>query len=404
MDNLSVTGDSPTTHPVSTLHIRAHRLLPTDTPFLFQHSVSMWKTVCRSKGVTTAMLPVRCRPAMYCRALLRTRSSFVSGVVSTTGPVLMMSARRWCATTPPHGTGSSGSQSIDEEAVVRAAKWSSSKFEERLGFCAGETITEERLKRHYRILAKHYHPDTAAGSGSSNGVGYEGEASAGRDGAFQNIKEAYDVVSAAVKQGGRRGGNASRGFSAEDFAGGFEFSDEARRRSQMRLLGDAVLLFVFMTVAFIGIVSSHNKSRMQSRYLWHLVGIFFIIQLFPRLFAAAILFAVHSMHLLEKATLQEQAAISLIVERTERACCVQLDGLRTEAQPNVVVQVTTTADADNEATERVSSTLTFDKGVTAFTLPVPADSSCVYHVKAVDEARKIVLVDRSLSARMPAAV
>ncbi|CBZ25976.1 conserved hypothetical protein [Leishmania mexicana MHOM/GT/2001/U1103] len=403
VDNLSVTGDSTTTHPVSTLHIRPHRLLRTDTLF-FQHSVSMWKTVCRSKGAASAMLSVRCRPAMCCRALLGTRSSFLSGVVSTTGPVLVMSGRRWCATTPPHGTGSSGSQSIDEEAVVRAAKWSSSNFEERLGFRTGETITEERLKRHYRILAKHYHPDTAAGSGRGSGVRYEGETSAGKDVAFQNIKEAYDVVNAAVKRGGRRGGNASRGSATADFAGGFEFSDEARRRSQMRLLGDAVLLFIFMTVAFIVVVSSHNKSRMQSRYLWHLVGIFFIIQLFPRLFAAAILFAVHSMHLLEKATLQEQAAISLIVERTERICSVQLEGLRTEAQPNVVVQVTTTADANNDAAERVSSTLTFDKGVTAFTLPLPVDSSCVYHVKAVDEARKIVLVDRSLSARMPATV
>ncbi|GET93198.1 hypothetical protein, conserved [Leishmania tarentolae] len=349
------------------------------------------------------MLSIRSRSVMRCRAFLHARPSFVSGVVSTTSPVLMV-ACRWCATTPPHGIGSSGSQPIDEEAVIRTAKWSSSNFAERLGFRAGEPITEERLKRHYRILAKHYHPDTVAGSGSSSGVGYKGEASAGRDGAFQNIKEAYDAVNATVKQGGRWGFSDPHGFPSAGLAQGFEFSDEARRRSQMRLLGDAVLLFIFMTVTFIVIVSSHNKSRMQSRYLWHLVGIFFIIQLFPRLFAAAILFAVHSMHLLEKSTLQEQAAISLIVERADKVCSVQLEGLRAEAQPNVVVQVTTTADAIKEAAESVSSTLTFDKGVTAFTLPVPVDSSCVYHIKAVDEARKIVLVDRTLSARAPATV
>ncbi|AIO02272.1 heat shock protein, putative [Leishmania panamensis] len=362
----------------------------------------MWRTRRPRTSAASATFQVSSRQVMCCRAVLRTRASFVSGAASTHGCVPLVAVRRWCVTTRQRGSAPSGAPSTDGEAVVRAAKWNSSNFEERLGFSAGETITEERLKRHYYLLAKHYHPDTAAGSAGSSGAAHSSEASAGSAGAFQNIKEAYDVINGTLRRGGRWGGNTSGGSSAAEFARGFEYSDGARRRAQMRLLGDAVLLFMFTTVAFIIIVSGHNKSRMQSRYLWHLVGIFFIIQLFPRLLAAAILFAVHSLYLLERATLQEQAAISLIVERTERACSVKLDGLSAEAQPHVVVQVTTTAESNAAAVEAVSSTLTFDKGITAFTLPVPVDSSSVYYIKAVDEARKIVLVDRALSAGMQA--
>ncbi|KAG5463958.1 hypothetical protein LSCM1_00134 [Leishmania martiniquensis] len=358
----------------------------------------MLKRVSRSKNHVLAALASRCPQALPCRAFVPRRFTLANGATAMANPVVMESARRWCATAEQCRSASCGAPPGDEEAVIRAAKWSSSNFEERLGFRAGDSITEASLKRHYYILAKHFHPDSAAGSGRASDATNRDEA------AFQSVKEAYDVIHAALKQDGRWGGKSSAGFSAGDFAGGFEYADEARRRSQMRLLGDAVLLFMFMTVAFIVIVSRHNKSRMQSRYLGHLVLIFVTIQLFPRLLAAAILFAAHSMHLLENATLKEQAAIALIVERAEKACSVKLEGLSAEAQPNIVVQVTTTTDTSAAAVEVVSSTLTFDKGVTAFTLPLPVDSSCVYHIKAVDEARKLVLVDRSLSGGMRAAV
>ncbi|KAG5490002.1 hypothetical protein JKF63_00121 [Porcisia hertigi] len=363
----------------------------------------MLRRVSHQKDAASATLRLRLQIAGSC-TFLRYRSPLLSDVVSQAFPVLRLSARRWCATPPRDRSSASGAPSIDGEAVIRAANWRSSNFEERLGFRVGEAITEERLKRHYYILAKHFHPD-AAGAGShgrSSGsiAAHQGLPGAGAEGAFQNVKEAYDGIQQALKQDSRRNGNASRGFSRSDFAGGFEYSDEARRRSQMRLIGDAVILFLFMTVAFILIVSRHNKSRMQSRYLWHLVWIFFMIQLFPRLLAAAILFAAHSMQLLENATLQEQAAISLIVDRAEKGCTVTMEGLRPEALPNVVVQVTTTWATDTEPADTVSSTLTFDKGITKFTLPVPAYSGCTYHIKAVDETRRIVLVDRSLSAKV----
>jgi hypothetical protein len=170
------------------------------------------------------------------------------------------------------------------------------------------------------------------------------------------------------------------------------------------------MLFIAMTIMLIYIVSRHNKTRMQSRYLWHLVWIFFMIQLFPRLLAAAIVFAAHTVYLLDNTTLKEQAAVALIVERRKKECTVKLDGIRADAVPHVVVQVTTTADTDDALSasagdagkdgvkEQVSSTLTFDKGVTEFLLPVPPHSQAVYHIKAVDEQRKMVLVDRIISA------
>ncbi|KAG5488529.1 hypothetical protein JIQ42_00136 [Leishmania sp. Namibia] len=357
----------------------------------------MLKKVSRSNSHASATLRVCCRQVLSCRTLLRPRFTFGYGTMPVTSPVVVVLGRRWCTTAEQHCSASTGAPPRDEDAVIRAAKWSSSSFEERLGFRVGDSITEERLKRHYYILAKHYHPDTAAGSGRRGGAANHGEAGAGGEVAFHNVKEAYDVINAALKQDGRWGGKSSSSSSTPDFAGGFEYSDEARRRSQVRLLGDAVLLFMFMTVLFIVIVSRHNKSRMQSRYLWHLLWIFVMIQLFPRLLAATILFAAHSMYLLENATLKEQAAISLIVERTEKGCSVKLEGLSADAQPDVVVQVTTEVATSATTVEAVSSTLTFDKGVTAFTLPVPVDPSCVHHIRAVDEARKLVLVDRSLS-------
>ncbi|KAK7199838.1 heat shock protein [Novymonas esmeraldas] len=350
----------------------------------------------RSAAAVSAVAAPRSRQWASHRVCVVTRYMAASRTLSCAAPALV-SIRRWCATAQSGRTSSTASSSStssstppkEEGEVIRAAKWRSSSVEERLGFEAGETITEERLKRHYYILAKHYHPDAAGSSGDNTG-------------AFQSIKDAYDEINAALKTQGRWSGGDARG--SRTAGAGYEYSDEARRRSQMRLLGDAVLLFVFMTLAFIFIVSRHNKSRMQSRYLWHLVWIFFMIQLFPRLLAAAILFAAHSTYLLENTTLQEQAAIALTVERTGLGCAVRLEGIRADAQANVVVQVTTTADTpDSAVATTVASTLTFDRGVTAFTLPLPLHPGGVYHIKAVDEARKVVLVDRTLTATTTAA-
>lgn len=373
------------------------------------------------RGVGVVALTVRPKPGSQ-QALMRRLwcASARSGACPpfSVAAAALVSAQRWCSTGPGNAHqqqsgaargSSSTADAIDAAAVIRAAKWDAAAFEVRLGFNAGETPSEERVKRHYYILAKHYHPD-AAGERDDGGGGGGGSSSSGETAArestraFQNIKEAYEQL----KGGGAKGqsGGWSSSSSAGGFGRGYEYADDARRRSQMRLLSDGVLLFMFMTLAFIVLVSRHNKSRLHSRYLWHAVFIFFMIQLFPRLLATALLFAAHSTLLQANATLQEQAAVSLVVERSPDACVVRLEGIAAEARPSVVVQVqTSTPDADLSeaaAATSLSSTLTFDQGVTTFTLPVPRDARCVYHIKAVDQKRKMVLVDRTLPAQ-PAA-
>nr|ACS87837.1 hypothetical protein CDFL6B12_10 [Angomonas deanei] len=330
-------------------------------------------------------------------------------VAGCSSPTALFHARRTAATSAQQEA--SDNAALTDAEIIAAADWKSPQYEERLGFRGGDAITEERLKRHYYVLAKHFHPDTAGDAAAGDGAKVSPDA-------FHNVKEAYDAINATLKDGGQwsGGGDASYGGSdgggpgVNGFGGGFNYSDEARRRSQMRILGETMMLFVAMTVLLIFVVGRHNKSRMQSRYLWHLVFIFFMIQLFPRLLAAAILFAAHSMYLLDNTTLKEQAAVSLIVERREKECTVKLEGIKPEAVPNVVVQVTTSAAArplsqpsgvelkeGTQETLEVSSTLTFDKGVLEILLPVPLDHRAVYHVRAVDEQRKLVLVDRTVS-------
>jgi hypothetical protein len=399
-------------------------------PALTAESLSLFSIVMlRKLACTTSIRADAVAVTLNNCRLLSTQHDFAWAVSHrtqrlpfTTRTALLVSRRTAAtsnATAEDAGRFASGAALTDAE-IVAAADWKSPQHEERLGFRGGDSITEGRLKRHYYVLAKHFHPDTAAAGkeGQSDG----GEAATGGPAsaeAFHNIKEAYDAINATLKDGGsgweNRTGNtnsngSARNGSSQDFTGGYTYSDEARRRSQMRLLGEGVMLFIAMTIMLIYIVSRHNKTRMQSRYLWHLVWIFFMIQLFPRLLAAAIVFAAHTVYLLDNTTLKEQAAVALIVERRKKECTVKLDGIRADAVPHVVVQVTTTADTDDALSasagdagkdgvkEQVSSTLTFDKGVTEFLLPVPPHSQAVYHIKAVDEQRKMVLVDRIISA------
>ncbi|KPI83277.1 putative heat shock protein [Leptomonas seymouri] len=359
----------------------------------------------RSAAVTATLVRYHWRSRCHYHSTWPT--SFGLPTNSATVHLALLTSRRAAATTrADSGDDFSSGTAFTDADIIAAADWKSLQYEERLGFRGGDSITEARLKRHYYVLAKHFHPDTAASSPA--GAASESATAATSAEAFHNVKEAYDAISATLKEGGGgfsgNSGNGwagtSNGTTSSDFAGGFTYSDEARRRSQMRLLGEAVMLFIAMTVLLIYVVSRHNKSRMQSRYMWHLVWIFFMIQLFPRLLAAAIIFAAHSMYLLDNSALREQAAISLVVERNKTGCTVRLDGIRGEAVPHVVVQVTTTASqASAEGDEEeVSSTLTFDRGVTEFLLPPPAMPHAVYHIKAVDEERRLVLVDRSISA------
>lgn len=285
----------------------------------------------------------------------------------------------------------------EEQRVVDKAKPSASVREERLGFEQGETITENRLRTNYFILAKHYHPD--------NNPGHVDEATA----AFTSIKDAYDVLLVQVK-GGRSYTSGSRDFSGTDFGAAPHFADEARRRAMMQAMGQGVAFFMLASVIFIIVVMLHNRRRLNASYMWSLLGIFFIIQMFPRLLAAAMLFAVHCTYLVANKELTEQAAVTLLVREGPREVTVQLGGIDPSCAADVVVQVEVSvapehlrakAGAAVAVAATTSTTITMDPGVTAFTVPAPPKGEervTTYNIRAVDEKRKFVLVEKQFQA------
>ncbi|CCW60001.1 unnamed protein product [Phytomonas sp. EM1] len=294
----------------------------------------------------------------------------------------------------------------DEDSIIRKCKWDSPEFPERLGFASDEPFDEYQLRRNYRILVKFFHPDspTAPQQHATE--------------AFQKIKEAYDALSFTL-----RGDTNEGNFRAGDHqnAQGMTFADEARRRAQMRFLGDGIILFLLMTLFYIYMVSRHNAKRLGSYNLWHFAGIFFIIQLFPRLLAAAVLFACHTTYLIANAELTEQSAATILLRQGDHDMRMQLQGIPSKEAANVVIQVVVSVPKDiaaspaatrtKEDTEHLSkgasallhsTTLTFDKGVLDVVIPLPPkgfDQKTTYSVKAVDEARKFVLVDKTFSVK-----
>ncbi|KAH8611326.1 DnaJ domain [Trypanosoma vivax] len=193
-----------------------------------------------------------------------------------------------------------------EQLIINSSDWKSDNHYHRLGFHE-EVRDTGRIKEHYRVLAKHFHPDSPTAPPDATE-------------AFQNIKESYEYVLGAAS-------NESSGRSQSEARSAFRFYDHERRQGQVRLLGEGVALFMVMTIGFILLVSRHNNSRLQARYLAHLVVIFFVIQLFPRLLAAAILYACHSNYLVNIAELTEQATASILFERRDEELFIRLEGV-----------------------------------------------------------------------------
>lgn len=283
--------------------------------------------------------------------------------------------------------------------MINKAKPNSTVMEERLGFTAGEAIDEETLKENFFVLAKHYHPDSSTAPPNSQD-------------AFASIKEAYDILLKDVR-GDRAHTDHSGGFGS-DFSDDHHYADEAQRRVKMRALGDGVVFFLLATIAYITVVAVHNRKRMDSRYLLHFLGCFFVIQLFPRLLAAALLFAVHTSYLIENNELREQADVALLMEKTPHDLHVRVEGIRPGCTEHTVVQVETVVEpglppaakpqaAAHHCPSPVASvlssttTLTLDPGVTSFALPLPPEGeerNTTYKVKAVDQIRKFVIVEK----------
>ncbi|RNE98965.1 heat shock protein [Trypanosoma rangeli] len=285
--------------------------------------------------------------------------------------------RRLCSTTPL------------EQLIINAARWDDSNYYHRLGFCE-EVHDLRRIKEHYRVLAKHYHPDNPSAPPDAKA-------------AFQSIREAYEHVASEAKEAPGRNKMAEAGF---------EFSDQARRKAQIRFLGDGVGLFMAMTLVLIYIVSKHNKERLHARHLWDLMLIFLTIQLFPRLLAAAILYACHTNYLVSLAECKERAATSVVLERlTGGDVSIRVNGIKAEVIENTILQVTTTQmtspspeapaalrteDSNVLLAPSTSTTLTFDAGVMSVSVPGHPGGVTEYRVKAVDMNRVFVLADLTL--------
>nr|CCC93717.1 unnamed protein product [Trypanosoma congolense IL3000] len=305
---------------------------------------------------------------------LRCGSSFLPGIPVT--------SRRLLSTTPL------------ETLIINGAEWSSDNYYHRLGF-HDEVKDSNRIKEHYRILAKHFHPDNPNAPPNSTA-------------AFQNIKEAYDHLMESVKDEGHHRSTETQ-YS-------YRYTDHERRLHQMRFLGEGVGLFVAMTFLFIFVVSRHNNNRLEARHLGNLAIIFLTIQVFPRLLAAAILYACHSNYLVSIAELTEQAGVSLVAEPRGSDLIIRVEGVKESARNSVVLQVTCShgdfhpqgAISDNERkggeeegsqipSACMLTTMTFDLGETVVSIPITNSTggSAVYRVKVVDEKRAFVIADRT---------
>lgn len=261
--------------------------------------------------------------------------------------------------TNPHCKFHSGTIASDEQ-IIAACRFRSENYAERLGLSAHPSvnITDEQLKRYFFVLAKHFHPDSSSRSSSSAAE----EEDSGD--AFRAVKEAFDGLDAEVKRAGGAVLLASimhgDGTSASP---SFHFKDEVRRRQYVRMLGNGVVFFILTTMLLVYVIARHNKVRLGSTHWLNIVGIFLVLQLFPRMLAAVILFAWQTSYRIDVVRAQEQAKVHLVVtphlardsqaagtteERVDDATSgrggvrFRLDGMDETVRPHVVVQVDVT--------------------------------------------------------------
>lgn len=272
--------------------------------------------------------------------------------------------------------------SFSDEDIVRRTDWKSSSHLKRLGLTEADLIGKSEadvqliLKRHYRVLVKHYHPDNA----SAPKEGTE---------AFKAISEAYEIL---VKQGGNAGEQSGSSYTYTNNA------DFARRKGQIRFMGEGLGLFLIGSVVLIFITARHNRDRLGSTGLLHLVSIFLLLQLFPRLLAAAVLFAYHSSDMIRVAESELQARGCVVLEKTSpKSVKLRVEGYDDAAWATMRIQLQVVEeDASNSIPE---TTLLFDKGQREVTLPIlPPPRKNRVSVKVLcDDGRKLVIVDNLLS-------
>nr|AAC63051.1 heat shock protein [Trypanosoma cruzi] len=286
---------------------------------------------------------------------------------------------RLCSTTPL------------EQLIINAAQWDASNYYHRLGFCE-EVHDLQRIKEHYRVLAKHYHPDNPSAPPNAKV-------------AFQSIKEAYEHVASNTKKAPDR--------NKMDEAG-FEFSDQVRRKAQIGFWVK-VSVYLWRSLCFYLHCLQTQQGTSRSALFMELFAYFLYHSVFSKTFAAAILYACHTNYLVSLAESKEQAATSVVVERrSDGDVSVRLDGLTEEVKDKTVLQITIThvpssslssskaptgtaaEDFNTLIAPSTSTTLTFDRGVTSVSVPAHSEGVAQYRVRAVDMRRGFILADRTL--------
>jgi hypothetical protein len=258
--------------------------------------------------------------------------------------------------------GSSTLPKTDEEIIV-ASNWKAGSPFKRLGLKPWQASTSN-VKRHHRVLAKHFHPDS--------GNDKEGNA-------FKSIQEAYEQLS------------RKKPSTETSNAGEEESDDTKKRRSQVRFLGSAVNIFLFAAVVYVLVVARHNKQRLGKSYMEYFVVMFLLLQVLPRLFASAIVFSFVSSLLVERFEAVAQSKALLVVEKlSPTSSKLRVDGFTdeewNEMHIEVVLHENVVCGDDSAAGEASTNTavtgvpsqsshLKFNKGVRDAIIPIPGKQS-----------------------------
>ena len=232
--------------------------------------------------------------------------------------------------------------------------------------------------------SRHYHPDQA---GSSNKDAAE---------AFRKIREAYEILSEAEH---RRlyDKDGKEYFTRRDNA--FYSNVDPRRVAFLQMLRGSLPFFLVGCVIFTVIVARRNRAAFQSAYFSHLLVIFAVIQVFPRILAAILLFAVHSSDLAEILSASEKSNGSLIVTLpTEKSTSlfVRPEGLSSAALSHADKLLTTlvvsTTDSSGATTATSVQFRNSGKTVTA-----PRIRDATYKITVYDEERGLTVLDSSFA-------
>ncbi|EPY36316.1 heat shock protein [Angomonas deanei] len=223
-------------------------------------------------------------------------------------------SRRLCS------SGVTGSDRTSAEFIVSRCKWQSGNLLERLGMSNDEAIDEAKVRHHFQVLSKHFHPDLP-------------DAPENAAEAFRNIREAYVQVLEQVKR---------HGPYAAGEAPHFVFMDQAQRSAKVAAMGEGVIFFVLLLLVYAFLVARHNRKRVRASLLAYLLAIFVVVQIFPRVLSAVVLFAWMSDIRVTSKELEEQAALTILVEKSGENMIVKLAGIAEEDQPDVKVSVKVT--------------------------------------------------------------